>query len=91
MAGGALILTGIEDIGELAGHSDTRQRVADLTRSAMGRKVNLETVDGERLEMLQPTRGAVRALRSRYLEHLVEDAAGLEKVSAVKNLKIIRL
>ena len=67
MAGGTLILTGIEDIDELAGHSDSRRRVADLARSAMDGKVNLETVYGERLEMLQPTRGAVRALRSRYL------------------------
>ena len=70
-------LTGIEGIDELASHSDTRQRVADLTRSAMDGKVNLETVYGERLEILQPTRGAVRALRSRYRKHMVEDAAAL--------------
>ncbi len=70
-------LTGIEGIDELASHSDTRQRVADLTRSAMDGKVNLETVYGERLEILQPTRGAVRALRSRYRKHVVEDAAAL--------------
>ena len=70
-------LTGIEGIDELASHSDTRQRVADLTRSAMDGKVNLETVYGERLEILQPTRGAVRALRSRYRKHVVKDAAAL--------------
>ena len=70
-------LTGIEGIDELASHSDTGQRVADLTRSAMDGKVNLETVYGERLEILQPTRGAVRALRSRYRKHVVEDAAAL--------------
>jgi phosphoserine phosphatase len=70
-------LTGIEGIDELASHSDTRQRVADLTRSAMDGKVNLETVYGERLEILQPTRGAVRAIRSRYRKHVVEDAAAL--------------
>ena len=70
-------LTGIEGIDELASHPDTRQRVADLTRSAMDGKVNLETVYGERLEILQPTRGAVRALRSRYRKHVVEDAAAL--------------
>ena len=39
-------LTGIEGIDELASHPDTRQRVADLTRSAMDGKVNLETVYG---------------------------------------------
>ena len=70
-------LTGIEGIDELASHPDTRQRVADLTRSAMDGKVNLETVYGERLEILQPTRGAVRALRSRYRKHVVKDAAAL--------------
>ena len=70
-------LTGIEGIDELASHPDTRQRVADLTRSAMDGKVNLETVYGERLEILQPTRGAVRALRSRYQKHVVKDAAAL--------------
>ena len=61
----------------MASHSDTRQRVADLTRSAMDGKANLETVYGERLEILQPTRGAVRALRSRYRKHVVKDAAAL--------------
>ena len=70
-------LTGIEGIDELASHPDTRQQVADLTRSAMDGKVNLETVYGERLEILQPTRGAVRALRSRYRKHVVKDAAAL--------------
>ena len=70
-------LTGIEGIDELASHPDTRQRVADLTRSAMDGKVNLETVYGERLEILQPTRGAVRALRSRYRKRVVKDAAAL--------------
>ena len=70
-------LTGIEGIDELASHPDTRQRVADRTRSAMDGKVNLETVYGERLEILQPTRGAVRALRSRYRKHVVKDAAAL--------------
>ena len=70
-------LTGIEGIDELASHPDTRQRVADLTRSAMDGNVNLETVYGERLEILHPTRGAVRALRSRYRKHVVKDAAAL--------------
>ena len=70
-------LTGIEGIDELANHPDSQQQVADLTRSAMDGKVNLETVYGERLEILQPTRGAVRALRSRYRKHVVEDAAAL--------------
>ena len=70
-------LTGIEGIDELASHSDTRQRVADLTRSAMDGKAKLETVYGERLEILQPTRGAVRALRSRYRKRVVKDAAAL--------------
>ena len=61
----------------MASHPDTRQRVADLTRSAMDGNVNLETVYGERLEILHPTRGAVRALRSRYRKHVVKDAAAL--------------
>ncbi len=70
-------LTGIEGIDELASHPDTQQRVADLTRSAMDGNVNLEAVYGERLEILHPTRGAVRALRSRYRKHVVKDAAAL--------------
>ena len=70
-------LTRIEGIDELANHPDSQQRIADLTRSAMDGKVNLEAVYGERLEILQPTRGAVRALRSRYRKHTVEDAAAL--------------
>ena len=76
-------LTGIEGIDELASYPDTRQQVADLTRSAMDGKVNLETVYGERLEILQPTRGAVRALRSRYRKHVVEDAVALIKALQV--------
>ena len=70
-------LTGIEGIDELVSDPDTRQRIADLTRSAMAGKINLETVYGERLEILQPTRGAVRSLRSRYRKHVVKDAAAL--------------
>ena len=70
-------LTAIEGIDELANHPDSQRQVADLTRSAMDGEVNLEAVYGERLEILQPTRGAVRALRSRYRKHVVEDAAAL--------------
>ncbi len=77
-------LTRIEGIDELASHPDTRQRIADLTRSAMEGKVHLETVYGERLEILRPTRGAVRALRSRYRKHVVKDAAAL--IQALKVL-----
>jgi phosphoserine phosphatase len=47
-------------------------------------KVHLETVYGERLEILRPTRGAVRALRSRYRKHVVKDAAAL--IQALKVL-----
>ena len=56
-------LTGIEGIDELANHPDSQQQVADLTRSAMDGKVNLETVYGERASDVQQEFGSAPGTR----------------------------
>ncbi len=67
-------LSAFEGIEELA--SDYRREVQALTDEAMRGEVPLEEVYGKRLAMIQPRREAVDALVPRYIDGLVDDAAG---------------
>ncbi len=67
-------LSRVEGIDELAGQETARERVKRLTSEAMDGARPLRDVYGERLELLSPTRAAVRALKSRYRKNVVEDA-----------------
>ena len=67
-------LSALEGIEELA--SDHRREVETLTDAAMRGEVPLDQVYGERLALIQPTREAVDALIPRYIDGLVDDAAG---------------
>lgn len=67
-------LSAFEGIEELA--SDYRREVEALTDEAMRGEVPLEAVYGKRLALIQPRREAVDALVPRYIEKLVDDAAG---------------
>ena len=68
-------LASIEGIDELAGA--LRAEIAALTRGAMAGDVRLESVYGLRLERIRPTREAVAALGSLYVERLVPGAREL--------------
>jgi phosphoserine phosphatase len=70
-------LSRIEGIDELARMRGVAEQIARLTRQAMNGEVNLKEVYAERLRLLTPTRGEMRALARRYSESLVEDAREL--------------
>lgn len=65
-------LSTVEGIEELAG--EHRRDIETLTDTAMRGEVPLDEVYGRRLELIRPTREAVRALGPRYIEGMVEDA-----------------
>ena len=66
-------LVTIEGIDVLSGGNP---EVAALTGAAMNGTVPLSDVYGKRLEMIRPAQTAIEALAARYLESLVEGAAG---------------
>jgi phosphoserine phosphatase len=70
-------LSRIEGIDELARMRGVAEQIARLTRQAMNGEIDLEEVYAERLRLLTPTRGEMRALARRYSETLVEDAREL--------------
>lgn len=82
-------LTSIEGIDELAG--DRAAEVAALTDAAMRGEVPLESVYGQRLEIIRPSRSQVEDLGRLYEERLVEDAA--ETIAALlwlgKDVRVI--
>lgn len=67
-------LSGIEGIDELAGTEGVRAEIEALTERAMKGEVELEDVYARRLELLQPDRHQVAALRAKYKERAVPDA-----------------
>src|SRR5258708_9034207 len=67
-------LSAIEGIDELARWQGRAAQVAELTHRAMNGDVPLETVYGERLELLKPTRDQLRQLGQLYRRHLVPGA-----------------
>lgn len=68
-------LSAVEGIDTLAG--GVRDRVRALTEAAMAGEIPLEDVYGRRLELIRPSRADVEALTARYIDALVDDAAGV--------------
>lgn len=69
-------LSGIEGIDWLAAlrGPEMAARIADLTDRAMRGEVTLDSVYGERLKMIAPTRREVDALGTRYVEAIAPGA-----------------
>jgi phosphoserine phosphatase len=67
-------LTRIEGIDELARLKGQGDLVSDLTRQAMDGERDLESVYAQRLDLLQPSRGELRAIARAYRDAVVEDA-----------------
>jgi len=72
-------LSAIEGIDELADQPQTRQKIVDLTNAAMDGMVPLDSVYGQRLSLIAPTRQSILNLAHRYRSATVADA---EKVVA---------
>lgn len=68
-------LSALEGIDTLAGA--VRDQVRALTDAAMAGEIPLEDVYGRRLELIRPSRSDVEALTARYIDALVDDAAGV--------------
>ncbi|MFO7539579.1 MAG: HAD-IB family phosphatase [Chloroflexota bacterium] len=68
-------LTTIEGIDVLAESVGKKWRVEVLTRAAMDGELDLEEVYAKRLRAVRPTRGQIQAIRRRYKQNIVEDAA----------------
>jgi phosphoserine phosphatase len=68
-------LSALEGVEALA--AEHQGEVAALTDAAMRGDVPLEEVYGRRLELIRPGRAVVEGLVGRYIDGLVEDAAGV--------------
>ncbi len=66
-------LSAVEGIDLLAGDAETRKQVIDLTNAAMSGVTPLNQVYGKRLELISPTRQAIRELAKTYSEHAIPD------------------
>lgn len=77
-------LTAVEGIDVLADLAGKRWHVEALTQAAMEGKVDLAEVYDRRLELVQPTRGQINAVRHVYKQNMVEDAK--EVVEALQSL-----
>lgn len=81
-------LTKIEGIDELAGPAASEVRA--LTAAAMAGTVPLESVYGERLRLIRPSRGDLDALGRKYIATMVPDAC--ETIAALRWLgKSVRI
>ena len=78
-------LSEIEGIDVLAAQLGREQEVADLTNAAMDGEIDLGDVYGRRLELLNPTRRQVRALKEDYKAGVVDDAR--EVVAALHHVE----
>ena len=67
-------IEGIDWLGELRG-PEMAARIAELTDRAMRGEIPLESVYGERLRMIAPTRRELDALGARYIESIAPGAA----------------
>lgn len=67
-------LSAVEGIDELAEDPGHQEEIAALTEQAMEGQLPLEEVYGRRLSLVNPTRGEVRSVRSRYKTNVVPDA-----------------
>ena len=66
-------LSSIEGIDVLAGDAGTQKQVVDLTSAAMSGATPLDQVYGKRLELISPTRQAIRQLAEAYRRHAIAD------------------
>jgi phosphoserine phosphatase len=64
----------VEGIDELSSDPGHQEQIAALTESAMDGEVPLEDVYGRRLSLLNPTRGEIRSVKTRYKSSAVPDA-----------------
>ncbi len=67
-------LSAVEGIDELPSDPEALEEVAALTDSAMQGDTPLEEVYGRRLSLLNPTRGEIRGVKSKYKAAAVPDA-----------------
>lgn len=67
-------LSTIEGIDELAKLKGKEQGVGLLTNKAMDGELDLSEIYGKRLQVINPTRGQLKAVEERYIETEVEDA-----------------
>lgn len=67
-------LTAVEGIDELPADPQCQEEVAALTDAAMDGELPLEEVYGRRLSLLNPTRGDIRNVKSKYKASAVPDA-----------------
>ncbi len=77
-------LSRVEGVDELADHPDTIRQVINLTNAAMDGQIRLNQVYGERLNILKPTRGALRLLKETYKKNITPDVERL--IAALKTL-----
>lgn len=67
-------LSAVEGIDELPADAGSKQRVAELTESAMDGDIPLEDVYGERLSILSPTQHDLRKVKTKYKSAAVPHA-----------------
>lgn len=67
-------LSAVEGIDELADDPDHQEEIAALTERAMDGDLPLEEVYGRRLALVNPTRGEIVAVKTRYKTNAVPDA-----------------
>ena len=86
-----LTLCTIEGINWLATRRDpsVAGRVAELTRKAMNGEAPLETVYGDRLAAIRPSRSEVEALGEAYRETVSPGAADALETLRARNVKVI--
>ncbi|MCQ8103322.1 HAD-IB family phosphatase [Methylomonas sp. SURF-2] len=83
-------LSRIEGIDELARRRGLFEQVAALTDAAMNGELSLESVYGNRLELIKPDRAAIDWLADLYIAEMVEGAA--ETVETLReNGKLIHI
>lgn len=70
-------LSAVEGIDELADGPDHQAEIASLTEQAMDGGLLLEDVYGRRLELVGPTREAIRGVKASYKSNVVPDARAL--------------
>lgn len=72
---------GIDWLGALRG-PEMAKRIGQLTDRAMRGEISLESVYGERLKMIAPTKREIEALSARYIESIAPGA--VETVAALR-------
>jgi phosphoserine phosphatase len=84
-------LCGIEGIDALAKRRgpDVGRAIAALTERAMNGELTLDEIYGERLELIQPTKGDIRALAGGYAAALAPDAADVVRQLRARGVHLV--